>query len=282
MLTLHSMLLPFGFDPTKRTKLVRHQDRRFDIEQLYRANQFEFYQSIQRRPVFHDCDQIVSFLGRPGTHAVFVGVYDVLTVEEPGNRTLPEDFIFPNMNTANCYRYDLKLNELFTDLRDRLVIDWGAGTRTWVQRYGHGKKPVVEVLPHGFVREFPGFLDVVLRHDELVKIINNPVPHRDWHRMLKSVAGVYLILDTKTGNQYVGSAYGARGLLGRWQTYANTVHGGNHQLQALVESRPDIARDLQFAILQTLPVTLTAGEVVKYEMLHKQKLGTRAHGLNSN
>ncbi|ANX05151.1 GIY-YIG nuclease family protein [Immundisolibacter cernigliae] len=282
MLNLHSMLLPFGFDPTKPTKLVRHQDRRFDIEQLYRADQFEFYQSIQRRPVFRAGDQIVSFLGRPGTHAVFVGVYDVLGVEEPLDRALPDGFLFPNMNTVNLYLYELRLNERFTDLRDRLVIDWGAGTRTWVQQYGQGEKPVVEVLPQGYVRQFPGFMDVVLSYDELVKIINNPVPHRDWHRMLGSVAGVYLILDTKTGNQYVGSAYGARGLLGRWQTYANTVHGGNQQLQALVESRPDVARDLQFAILQTLPLTLTAREVVAYEVLHKQKLGTRAHGLNDN
>lgn len=282
MLNLHSILLPFGFDPTKPTKLVRHQDRRFDVEQLYRADQFEFYQSIQRRPVFRAGDQIVSFLGRPGTHAVFVGVYDVLGVEEPLDRALPDGFLFPNMNTVNLYLYELRLNERFTDLRDRLVIDWGAGTRAWVQQYGQGEKPVVEVLPQGYVRQFPGFMDVVLSYDELVKIINNPVPHRDWHRMLGSVAGVYLILDTKTGNQYVGSAYGARGLLGRWQTYANTVHGGNQQLQALVESRPDVARDLQFAILQTLPLTLTAREVVAYEVLHKQKLGTRAHGLNDN
>lgn len=278
MLTLHSMLLQFGFDENRSTKLVRHRDPRFDIEKIYRADQFDFYQSIQRQPVFQGCDQIVSFLGRPGIHAVFVGVYDVDGVEEPCDRALPDGFPFPHMNTTNCYRYDLQMNDRFTDLRDRLVIDWGRGTRTWVQHYRNGVKPVVEVLPQGYVRRFPGFMDVVLSYDELVKIINNPVPHRDWHRMLGSVAGVYLILDTKTGNQYVGSAYGARGLLGRWQTYANTVHGGNNQLQALVE-RP---RDLQFAILQTLPLTLTAREVIEYEVLHKQKLGTRAHGLNGN
>lgn len=278
MLTLHSMLLQFGFDENRSTKLVRHRDRRFDIEKIYRADQFDFYQSIQSQPVFQGCDQIVSFLGRPGTHAAFVGVYDVNHIEGPGNHALPDGFPFPHMNTANCYRYDLQMNGRFTDLRDRLVIDWGRGTRTWVQHYRHGVKPVVEVLPQGYVRQFPGFMDVVLSYDELVKIINNPVPHRDWHRMLGSVAGVYLILDTKTGDQYVGSAYGARGLLGRWQTYANTVHGGNNQLQALVE-RP---RDLQFAILQTLPLTLTAREVIEYEVLHKQKLGTRAHGLNGN
>lgn len=282
MLNLQAMLLPFGFAPDKPTKLVRHQDRQFDVEQLYRANQFEFYQTLQSSPVFKGCERIISFLGRPGTHAVFVGIYDILGIEGPDDYLLPDGFIFPEMPTNNCYRYALKIDERFSDLRGRLVIDWGEGTRSWVQHYRQGEKPVIEVLPRGYVREFPGFMDVVLRHDELASIVRHPVPHRVWHQMLRSVAAVYLILDTRTGNQYVGSAYGAEGLLGRWRTYVDTVHGDNDQLRALVATRADAARDLQFAILQTLPITLTAKEVIAYEVLHKNKLGTRAHGLNSN
>lgn len=80
MLTLEALLMPFGFDPTKLTKLVRHQDRRFDLERLYRTGDFEFYQSMQRRSVFGSCEQVVSFMGRPGTHAVFVGLYRLLGV----------------------------------------------------------------------------------------------------------------------------------------------------------------------------------------------------------
>jgi hypothetical protein len=125
-------------------------------------------------------------------------------------------------------------------------------------------------------------MDVMLTHDQLVDIVKHPLPHRDWHQMLKSAAGVYLILDTTTGQQYIGSAYGAAGLLGRWSTYAQNGHGGNLQLINLLKERPNAARDLQFSILQTLPSTLTAREVIAYEGLHKLKLGTRAHGLNSN
>lgn len=100
--------------------------------------------------------------------------------------------------------------------------------------------------------------------------------------MLASVAAVYLILDTKTGNQYVGSAYGEGGLLARWRTYAKTAHGGNKQLKVLAAERAGLARDLQFAILQTLPLASTAKEVIDHERRHKAKLRSRAHGLNSN
>ena len=57
---------------------------------------------------------------------------------------------------------------------------------------------------------------------------------------------------------------------------------GMHLMRALLEQRPDLSEHLQFAILQTWPVTLTASEVIDHEIRHKTKLGSRAHGLNSN
>jgi hypothetical protein len=282
MLLLETLLQPFGLNVTEKAKLVRHQDQRFDVNSLYRAGQFEIYQSLQGKKIFGDAKTLISFLGKPGTHAVFVGVYQINGVEGPNDFPLPKAFIFPDFGTRDCYRYQLTRDTSFDDLRNRLVIDWGAGTRSWVQNFRLGDKRVIEVLPKGYVREFPGFMDVVLRYDELVDIVSNPTAHRDWHRMLRSVAAIYLILDTKTGNQYVGSAYGENGLLSRWATYAGNGHGGNEQLRSLVGSRPEASRDLQFSILQTLPIILTSKEVIAYEVLHKRKLGTRAHGLNSN
>jgi hypothetical protein len=280
MLTLESLLSPFGFDPRRKVRLVRHQDDRYDVMRLYRSGQLDIYQAIQARPIFGDAQTLVTFVGQPGTHALFVGVYEVKAVEGPATYDLPEDFLYPDMLTAGCYRYKLTHDSRFSDLEGRLVIDWGLGTRSWVQHFK--SRSVVEVLPAGYVRAFPGFLDVVLTYDELVKVIKNPTSHRDWHRMLKSVAGVYLILDLRTGLQYVGSAYGTGGILGRWESYANSGHGGNLQLRELLKVRPEAQRDFQFAVLQTLPTSLTAREVISYEVLHKQKLGTRAHGLNSN
>ena len=167
----------------------------------------------------------------------------------------------------------------YEDLKDRVVIDWG-GARRWDQELR--PKEVIEVLPAGYVREFPGYLDFVLSYDELLQILDNPDANREWHRMLRAMAGVYLIVDTVTGKQYVGSAYGTRGILGRWEAYANSGHGGNAYLAALLAEDPNYARNFQFTILHTLPATLTMREVVRYEVRYKQKLGTRAFGLNAN
>lgn len=282
MFNLASVLAPFGFEPDIPTKLVRHQDNRVDVDFLYREGHLDVYQSLQSKPAFRGCKRIVSFLGRPGMAAIFVGVYHVDGVEGPADFKLPDDFPFPEMSSGFNYRYSLRRDYRFNELEGRLVVDWGLGARSWVQHYRDGARRVIEVLPEGYVHEFPGFMDVVLRHHDLVKVIKNPNANREWHRMLGSVAGVYLILDTKTGQQYVGSAYGEGGLLSRWRSYAETVHGGNKQLRELLKSRQQLAGDLQFAILQTLPVTLTAKEVIAHEVRHKTKLGTRAHGLNSN
>jgi hypothetical protein len=282
MLHLTSLLTLYGFDPNARTKLVRHQDAKWDVNLLWHQGHLEPYQAYQGRTVFSGADRLVSFIGRPGTGALFVGVYDVLGVTRTSKFKLPKDFPYPEMGTGWQFAYELKRDKAFSDLEGRLVVDWGKGTRSWVQHLRKQSKPVTELLPAGYVTEWPGFEEVVLRHDELVKVVSNPNAHREWHRMLASVAAIYLILDTKTGQQYVGSAYGDGGLLGRWRAYAKSVHGGNKQMKALAVDRPSLAQDLQFAVLQTLPLASTAKEVIDHERRHKAKLGSRAHGLNSN
>ncbi|MFF2589646.1 hypothetical protein ACFVSS_17475 [Peribacillus butanolivorans] len=43
---------------------------------------------------------------------------------------------------------------------------------------------------------------------------------------------------TKEGKQYVGSASGKEGLLGRWKEYAINGHGNNTKLKELIEADP--------------------------------------------
>jgi hypothetical protein len=52
------------------------------------------------------------------------------------------------------------------------VIDWGKSPLAWYQWLK--EKEVIDVFVE-YVREFPGYLDVVLRYNELVAIIENPV-----------------------------------------------------------------------------------------------------------
>lgn len=88
--------------------------------------------------------------------------------------------------------------------------------------------------------------------------------------------GIYLIWDTVRQAGYVGSAGGADDILGRWQDYARTGHGGN------VELRRSEPRDLRFSILQRTSPDLEPTQVVAIEASWKERLHTREFGLYSN
>jgi hypothetical protein len=57
---------------------------------------------------------------------------------------------------------------------------------------------------------------------------------RKWRDTLRHWRGVYYIFDKSDGKGYVGSAYGEDNILGRWENYAVTGHGGN----VLLRERP--------------------------------------------
>ncbi len=115
------------------------------------------------------------------------------------------------------------VQRLFEDLKDRVIIEWGKSTRAWAQWLRD--KEVLEVLPKGHVRPFPGYLDFVINYEDLRSVCLNSSANAEWHRALSSVAGVYLIMDQVSGLQYIGSAYGKDGILGRWMNYARNGHG---------------------------------------------------------
>lgn len=269
-----------GFDASCKSKLVRHQDARFDLDELYRSGWLETYQAFQGKPVFDGCERIVSFIGMAGTHAKFFGVFEVgdraagASVELPANCPHPEWLKSP-------YHYRLSRIPGFEALEGRVVIDWGRATRSWHQ--GIRSKPVVEVLPAAdavpIFRDYQGF---VLSHRELAKVFSDPEVHREWRARLSAVAGIYLVLDTLAGLQYVGSAHGQEGIWGRWAQYAKNGHAGNRLLRELVTSDPRYPSAFQFSLLHVLPKSLTRKEVIDWEGVHKHKLGSRAVGLNLN
>jgi hypothetical protein len=84
------------------------------------------------------------------------------------------------------------------------------------------------------------------------------------------------VFDVKKNMGYVGSAYGAENLFGRWLNYAATGHGGNKQLR---KSHPE---DLRFSILQLTAPEMPADEVIQLEGTWKRRLHTREYGLNDN
>ena len=282
MLMIRELLSLRGIQAASRVKLLRHQDKRYNIGELRRQGLIELYQSYQSSPILDNCDVIVAFIGLEQARARLFGVYRVLGRRAAEEMPLPADFKYPTFSTPGGYFYNLEEVPGFGDLKNRVVINWGRAAISWHQWLKGNDKEVVEILPTGYVREFPGYLDFVLTHEELQTVIAHPESNREWHRMLSAVSGVYLITDTKTGLQYVGSASGANGVLGRWAKYAQSGHGGNAQLKQLLDGDPPHATNFQFTLLRTFPRTLTKAEVISYEALYKRKLGTRAFGLNSN
>ncbi|MBO4855527.1 GIY-YIG nuclease family protein, partial [Candidatus Saccharibacteria bacterium] len=107
-------------------------------------------------------------------------------------------------------------------------------------------------------KTFPGYKNVSVSYRELKKKLESP----EWRTALSCRKGVYLITDRSTGKLYVGSAYGANGILGRWETYIksgydkNEVENGeypNKRLQELVNNKglSYIQENFQYTILET-------------------------------
>jgi GIY-YIG catalytic domain len=283
VLGLIDILKLAGFEALP-TKLVRHQDRKYPWEELLRQNWLELYQQFQSKPRFDGANQIVSFCGLSGNRARFYGVYKVLghTPAIAQLSRLPEGNWPLEWCTSSQFFYNLARDPKFDDLRDRVIIDWGPAALAWVQKLDN--KPVLEILPPGRkLVPFDDYLEFSLTFAELKDLFGNEIAHRDWQSSLSAVGGVYLILDQKSGHLYVGSACGAEGIWGRWRNYVKSGHGGNVQLQKLVEDDPaSYPERFRFSVLQILPKTMTRDEVVQRETRYKHKLGTRATGLNSN
>ena len=77
--------------------------------------------------------------------------------------------------------------------------------------------------------DFLGFDSVNIDYKTLKYIISDQI--LSWKSALSNAKGIYLIVDTKTGKQYVGSAYGDDCIWQRWASYAQNGHGGNIELK---------------------------------------------------
>ncbi len=215
VLTFNDLLVLAGIDPAQ-VRLVRHQDNRLWPGRLYEAwrndrDAFEDYQSVQSKSRFPVGELLASFVVTEARKTVFVGLYRVTGVD-----TLPAgsvDFLVRH-DTSGHFKYDLQLIDQLGDYRDRAVIEWGAAVRSWVQRAGNQTKPVIEIAEQ-YEPRFPGFR-------EFVRPINDvPTLPNGWQQVLRSVKGVYLLVDVESGQHYVGSAKGADSLLGRWMSYTD-------------------------------------------------------------
>ena len=259
--------LKTDFFDNSRVKLVRHKDNRKEYRELMKdREQLIEYQKSQDKEVFSKTDYIISFVGQDGTKALFFGVFKINGVEKR-----EKDFF-----------YNIEEVDILQEFIGRIVIDWGSAVIKWDQYYDKNPKEVLEILPKGYIGNFPGLTNFVLDFEELKKLISNPDGNKDWKNHLSSVNGIYLILDKSTGNLYIGSANGNGGIWQRWSDYVKTKTGGNKILIELCCDNENYHKNFQFTVLQTLPSNITQREIVNIENLYKRKFGSRFYGLNAN
>lgn len=228
---------------------------------------FQSFQAISRRSSFQR-PIWASFAPTRTGRTLFVGLYSARLVGPIAPGAM-DRFTGRLIDHERAEQYDCARLPQLADYAGRLFVDWGAGTRAWVQR-GTTDKPITELLREFEEPKFPGYLEVV----EPLSAVPT-LPSR-WVDFLREGRGVYLLTCPRTKEQYVGKADGADGFWGRWLTYAVTGDGGNVRLKSRERS------DYQVSVLEVAGSSATADDILRMEMRWKAKLQTREMGLNGN
>lgn len=211
VLTFNMLLEHEGIDPAA-VRLMRHQDRRsakgrspYEMWRDDRAS-FERYQSRQsignRSRV--TAPYWAAFVVAPDGAALLAGFYHsayrgLLEIDEPWPHGDGVDL------AGTCDVFDLQLDDRISAYAGRLVIEWGPGLKSWIQRADLQIKPIVELRQAFREPEFPGALAFL---SQLSKVDALPA---SWTAALATIRGVYLLTCPRTREQYVGAAYGEIG-----------------------------------------------------------------------
>lgn len=177
-------------------------------------------------------------------------------------------------NDGTLRTFDLVVSDHLADLRNRLVIGWRS-PRTWrLNGSTVAGYPVMEIADAQPVL-FPGFDRIVLDYAQLQAVMRE---HRyaSWRTALSSVAGIYLITDTRDGRQYVGKADGVESIRQRWGEYGANGHGSNVELRGLDPMT------FRFSLLRVFDPATPTRTIDEAESHFKNALDTRRHGLNRN
>lgn len=291
---LNDLLRNVGIDP-QRTLVLRHRPfepqlaKALPLIASERPHLFNLYQSyqgpiVERSMLALRGGWLVSFISYGPGKAAFVGIYTIgdatpRTLEqfwaEPGNLTLRELGYQGFADTGRQQvqmRFDLGDTKIYDDWRGKLVVGWPGGERGWYRRAHNNIMPIVAIREeNAFAPPIKSFDEVEFTWAEL-----SILPQR-WRAALEQWRGIYAIWDSTDAKTYIGSAYGNENILGRWERYGATGHGGNKLLR---ERNPSAFR---FTILQRLSPDMLQADVVRIENTWKTRLHTRApFGLNEN
>lgn len=233
---------------------------------VYFAGRFKSWQEHQTKRNF-GCEHVLSLIDLGRGRWLFVGVYDVLDrVDHP---TEPKHHL-----------YTTRLRAGLDEMIGRVIVEHKRTRQSYIWLTPQIRLPILEVRGQKMtVGEFPGYNAVLIRHPILQVITRQVVP--SWHAALKNIKGVYLITDTSTGKQYVGKASGQVGIWQRWCAYAESGHGGNVKLRALLKEKgPEHMNYFQYSILEIADTHASDNDILARESYWMKALQSREFGLN--
>jgi hypothetical protein len=283
------------FAANSKWKMVRHIDTRPgvpDLEELFRFNRpaVEFYQSIQSSDVFKSCEGIFSFLGLPGSKALFIGAYRVVSSSQirlEAVADVPAAFAevwktweLEQKPEQQHMRYVLEPDERFRSLELRAVIDWGKGALAWHQ--WELNKPISELREGHELAPCPDYEEIEVSLAKLGFIYTHENANSSWKDRLSAVGGIYLLTDHRNKKLYVGQANGADGFWGRWRAYSDGK-SGNVAVDEAFDSgdlRPD---ETTMSVLQVIRRGAASKDAMnRMESAWKRRLQSVVAGYNRN
>ncbi|MDZ4778669.1 MAG: GIY-YIG nuclease family protein [Planctomycetia bacterium] len=291
-MNLNDLLAGTGID-TSEVIVFRHRPNEPELRKVLpwlaaeKPELFNAYQQTHSSRVenaMRGAKYVASFIGHEPAKALFVGLYSIgetrtVTREEfweiPAYAELKpfgmRGFAEEDDRTSVLW-FDLTRTDFYEQWKGKLVVGWPPPERSWWRRAHKNAIPVLAIHEESVLDAgVPQWDEINLTWDEL------RVLPASWRAKLSEWRAIYYIFDTSAGRGYVGSAYGADNILGRWMNYAASGHGGNRLL------RQRSADHFQFSILQRVSPDMHAEDIIRIENSWKSRLHTRApNGFNEN
>ncbi len=191
--------------------------------------------------------------------------------------------ISPPITAQESHAYDTSLTEIGESLIGRLKVEINFSRRRDFKLESQVENMrVVEILRNPYSGPtFPGYEHTSLIFSDLTSIVKND--RQDWKTALQHIKGIYLIT-LKSGQHYIGSAYGNVGIWSRWSNYAKNGHGGNKEMMSLARNTgKNFISNARFTLIEAWPMSTEDCLILARENYWKTALSSRDHdGLNIN
>lgn len=299
-MNLNDMLRSEGIDP-EIVVVFRHRPVERELQKVLpwlaveRPELFNAYQQTQGSTRVENSlkrlvgnGYVASFIGHEPGRALFVALYKIESSSPLTSAEFRAASVYQELNSfggtiwfteemANQGRatvewFNLTATDFYSSWKGKLVVNWPPPERSWWRRAQNNDFSIHAIREESaFDAGMPEWDEINLTWEEL-KIL----PTR-WKQLMSQWRGIYYIFDVSDCKGYVGSAYGESNLIGRWENYGATGHGGNK----LLRNRDPV--NFRFSILQRVSPDLAVSDVVRIETSWKERLHTYApQGLNDN